>query len=246
MPEARAQFLFYRCYMHSLIEERSETDVVDSMTGRTLGSVRLRSTEREALSRGGDVSLTIAGSSHAVSRIRDEKIFVTQSSDASKADFLALEPPRYSLGLAQDFAKYMHIPNDAIYVRCVVRGSSEYKSFTPESGDLLKTDVPKAAVGMLVSYQVHHFLGTVGSLLLKCYFRDEGTMTDPHVLPDANVLSMLFERYIRNEVGEFAKVLQPGPWLGMIPENIVIKWIMKSIRIRDYAELLADKGIVIL
>ena len=66
------------------------------------------------------------------------------------------------------------------------------------------------------------------------------------MLPDANVLSMLFERYIRNEVGEFAKVLQPGPWLGMIPENIVIKWIMKSIRIRDYAELLADKGIVIL
>lgn len=262
VPEARAQFLFDRGYMHSLIEERSETDVVDSMTGRTLGSVRLRSTEREALSRGGDVSLTIAGASHAVSRIRDEKIFVTQSSDASKADFLALEPPRYSLGLAQDFAKYMHIPNDAIYVRCVARGSSEYKSFTPESGDLLKTDVPKAAVGMLVSYQVHHFLGTVGSLLLKCYFRDEGTMTDPHVvtpffmhltsrpktlvLPDANVLSMLFERYIRNEVGEFAKVLQPGPWLGMIPENIVIKWIMKSIRIRDYAELLADKGIVIL
>lgn len=262
VPEAKTQFLFDRGYMHSLIEDRSETDVVDSMTGRTLGSVRLRSSDRDTLSRGGDVLLTIAGVSHTVSRIRDQKIFVTQSSDASKANFLALEPPRYSLGLAQSFARYMRVPDDALYVRWVPSSVDSYGDFTPDSGERLRYDVPSVPTSSSVEYHVNHFLGTVGGLLLEAYFEHEGLSvvhksSTPFflrlngrprapVFVDAKQLHALFEMYIYKDPLTYAKVLQPGPWVGVIPEDILVKWIMKSIRIREYADLLGGKRIVVL
>ena len=67
VPEAKAQFLFSRGYMHSMIADRSETDVVDSVTGRTLGSVYLRQSSKDAIATGAGVSLTLAGNAHTVS-----------------------------------------------------------------------------------------------------------------------------------------------------------------------------------
>ncbi len=262
VPEAKAQFLFDRGYMHSLIADRGETDVVDTATGRTLGSVFLKKSNKEALALGGGVTLTLGGSAHAVSHIRDKKIFVTRSDDAASATFMALEPPRYSLGLARHFAQYMHIPDDALYVRCVLQGEDSYRNFTPQSGDNLRYDVPKPASSTLAEYHVNHFLGTVGSFLLQSFFEHHGTAMrsgtrSPFFMrltkrppmpsfPDAGQLAALFEMYIRSDPKKFAKVLQPGPQMQLIPEETLVKWILKSIDIGAYAQILALKRIVVL
>lgn len=260
--DSKAQFLCERGYMHSMIADRAETDVVDSVTGRTLGSVYLKKSNKEAVALGNDVSLTLGGTSHTISFIRDKKIFVKRGDESSAAGFMALEPPRYSLGLARDFAQFMHIPNDALYVRCVLQAVDTYKGFTPECGDALKIDVPQLPQSTLVDYHVNHFLGTMGGYLLQLFFENhsisvrKGTRSPfflrlaqrPSIrqFPDEEQLVVLFEMYIRNNIQKFAKLLQPGPWLNLISEETILTWILKSVDVRAYARVLANKPIVVL
>lgn len=262
VPDAKTEFLFERGYMHSMITERGETDVVDSMTGRTLGSVYLKKSNKDAIAMGGDVRLTLGGTAHSVSYMRDEKIFVKRSEEGSSMGFMALEPPRYSLGLAQSFARFMHVPGDAVYLRCVPQDYDSYANFTPSSGDALRMDVPHPPESLCVDYHVNHFLGTIGACLLQFFFEAQGNAIkkgsfSPFFLrivrppsfkrfPDENNLSLLFESYIRAHAGRFARLLQPGPWLNLIPEEAVLRWLLHSIDVHAYARILSDKPVVIL
>ena len=261
VPEAKTQFLFDRGLMHSMIADRGETDVVDSVTGRTLGSVCLKKSNKDAVAMGNDVTLTLAGAAHTISCIRDKKIFVKRGDESETMAFMALEPPRYSLGLARSFARFMHIPDDALYLRAVPQMVDSYQNFTPQSGDALKLDVPSTAV-FNADYHVNHFMGTLGSSLLELFFDGKGAPVrkgsrSPFFMrltvrpsfasfPDEARLTTAFELYIRGNPARFARLLQPGPWLATIPEDITLKWLLNSIDVRAYARVLADKPLVIL
>ncbi len=262
VPESKTQFLFNRGYMHSMIADRPETDVVDSVTGRTLGSVYLKQSSRDAIATGSGVSLTLAGNAHTVSYIKDKKIFVKRGAESSELGFIALEPPRYSLGLARDFARYMNIQDDALYIRCVAPNYDGSNEFTPQNGLLMRQDrcIPLEAIPAGSEYLVCHFLGTIGSLLLQHFFEKHGyslkkgartpffikLIMRPTLatFPDEDKLMKLFEMYVRGNVSAFARLLQPGPWFHLIPEEFALRWLLKSIDLKSYARVLANKPIV--
>lgn len=264
VPENKAQFLFSRGYMHSMIADRSETDVVDSVTGRTLGSIYLRQSSKDAIATGAGVSLTLAGNSHTVSYMKDKKLFVKRGAEAADVGFLALEPPRYSLGLARDFATFMHVPTDALYIRCIPAAYDLAHDFSPDQGSLLRRDIAVAPENVTpgCEYFVHHFLGTVGSLLLQNFFEKHGNtvkkasrtpffmrlLVKPTTLvfPDEEKLVTQFELYVRANVQAFAKLLQPGPWFNLIPEEFALRWLLASIDLRAYARVLADLPIALI
>ena len=258
VPEAKSQFLFNRGYMHSMIADRPETDVVDAVTGRTLGTVYLKKSSRNAIETGSGVSLTLAGNAHTVSYMKDQKLFVKRGAESSEVGFLALEPPRYSLGLARSFAQYMHIPQDAFYIKCVPASLDVVSDFTPKYGDLLcpeiafsPQDVPPGS-----DYLVIHFTGTIGSLLLQHFFEKHGyalkkasrtpffmRLTARPTLaafPNEETLYTMFQMYVHANVQAFARLMQPGPWVNLIPEDFILRWLLNSIDLKAYARTLAN------
>ncbi|MBO4350698.1 MAG: DEAD/DEAH box helicase [Proteobacteria bacterium] len=264
VPESKTQFLFNRGYMHSMIADRPETDVVDAVTGRTLGSVYLKQSSKNAIQTGTGVSLTLAGNAHTVSYMKDQKLFVKRGTESSELGFLALEPPRYSLGLARSFAKYMHIPEQAFYIKCIPATLDVVSEFNPKLGDLLcpevalsPKDVPPGS-----EYLVIHFMGTIGSMLLQHFFEKQGyalkkASRTPFFLrltakpaltafPDEETLFTQFQMYVHANVSSFAKLLQPGPWLNFIPETFVLRWLLHSIDIKAYARTLANLPIYLI
>ena len=263
VPESKTQFLFSRGYMHSMISERPETDVVDSVTGRTLGSVYLKQSSKEAIATGSGVSLTLAGNAHTVSYMKDKKLFVKRGAESSELGFMALEPPRYSIGLARDFARHMHINEDALYIKCCAPTSDICSDFSPQTGDMLRKDlaISPELIPPGSEFIVCHFMGTIGSLLLQNFFEKHGyslkkgsrspfflkLMMRPtiSVFPEEERLTALFEMYIRSNVSAFARLLQPGPWFNIIPEDFTLRWLLNSIDLKSYTKVLANLPIIV-
>ena len=227
VPESKTQFLFDRGYMHSMILDRGETDVIDVTTGRNIGSVMLRNTSRQAIEHGSRPALTLAGKTHSVSYMRDKKLFVEPSKVGEQAGFSTQEPPRYSLKLAQDFARYLAIPRDVL-------------PFVPEEK----------------GYRVDHYLGTIGACFISDYLVHNGcqivnrqhapffftvnVMPIVKNMPDVDQLKHFFEGYVLNNLSTIARLLQPGPWLGIVSEELVQRWIVSSLDLDAYAKRLAN------
>jgi len=232
VPEPKTEFLFDRGYMHSMIVTKDEVDVVDAVTGRNIGSIHLRHTSRDAIMQGSRPALTLAGKSHAVSYMKNAKLYVEQTGHGKGMGFCTLEPPRYSLKLAQDFARFLHIPEGIMAV--------------------------ESCEG---AFLIHHFLGTVGSYFLADFFQRNGCALIPKsrtafhlrivslpmqmTFPDKAALRRSFEGYLRGNLSSLAKLLQPGPWLNLVPEPMVRRWVSASIDMEAYAEYLDQKQIVL-
>ena len=262
VPEQKTQFLFSRGYMHSMIADRPETEVVDSVTGRKLGSVYLKQSSREAIETGSGMSLTLAGNAHTVSFLKDQTLYVKRGDESSGIGFLALEPPRYSLGLARSFADYLNISHDALYVRCVPGEYRLEQNFEPEMGRRLSRDMatPVESIQPGSEYCVLHFTGTIGSLLLQNFFEKNGYVLKKgsrtpffmrllvrpvmQSMPDESRLLTIFELNIRTHASAFARLLQTGPWFNLVPEDLAIQWLLDSIDVHAYARTLANLPIV--
>ena len=65
------------------------------------------------------------------------------------------------------------------------------------------------------------------------------------VRPSQERLALQFEMTLRANVRVFSKLLQPGPWFNLIPEDIALDWLLSSLDIQAYARALADKPIVL-
>lgn len=227
VPEAKTQFLFERGYMHSMILDRGETDVIDVMTGRNLGSVMLKTKSRQAIEGGARPALTLGGKMHEVSYMRDKKLYVEPSKQGEQSKFNSQEPPRYSLKLAQSFAQFMLIPQDCL-------------PFVPENN----------------GYRVDHYLGTIGACFICDFLMHHGcqitnrsnspffvtvnTMPVIKKMPGAEQLRHFFEGFVINNMIRLAQMLQPGPWLGVVTEALVQRWITSSLDLDAYANRLAD------
>lgn len=263
VPEAKAYFLFQRGYMHTMIADKAETDVVDSVTGRTIGSVYLRQSSKTAIAEGADINLTLGGNSHAVSYMKDKKLFVKRTDESTSMGFMALEPPRYSLALARDFAAFMHVPNNAFYIKCLPVGIDLAREFTPRHGDDLRPEyaLPPEHITPGSEYHVNHFLGTIGSLLIQNFFERNGCTVKRgtrtpfflrlqvkptlNAFPDEARLLTQFEIYVRSNVQAFAKLLQPGPWFNIVSEDMALRWLLDSIDLKTYAKTLASLPIIL-
>lgn len=227
VPDGKTPFLFDRGYMHSMILDRGETDVIDVMTGRNLGSVTLKTKSRQAIAEGARPALTLGGKSHEVSYMRDKKLYVEPSKQNDLSQFNALEPPRYSLKLAQDFAHYLNIPQDCL-------------AFVPENK----------------GYRVDHYLGTIGACFICDFLTHHGCqiISRSHApfyitvnalpvikkMPNADQLKHFFEGFVMHNFVRLAQMLQPGPWFGVVAEELIQRWILSSLDLNAYAERLAN------
>lgn len=232
VPETKTQFLFDRGYMHSMILDRGETDVIDVMTGRNLGSVMLKNKSRQAIAEGARPALTLGGKTHEVSYMRDKKLYVEPSKQGDMSRFNSQEPPRYSLKLAQSFARYLNIPQDCLPFVLNPKG-----------------------------YRVDHFLGTIGAHFICDFLTHHGctvvnrsntpffvtvnTLPVIKKMPDAEQLRHFFEGFVINNVVRLAQALQPGPWLGVVNEELTQRWLVSSLDLTAYAERLANLPIFV-
>ena len=66
-----------------------------------------------------------------------------------------------------------------------------------------------------------------------------------HAFPSQESLRALFEMYIRSDATSFARLLQPGPWFHVIPEDYTLKWLLSSIDVQAYARVLAELPIIL-
>jgi hypothetical protein len=195
--------------------------------------------------------------------MKDKKLFVKRTDESTSLGFMALEPPRYSLALARDFAQFMHVPLDAFYIKCVPATLDLSREFTPRLGDELRPEfaLPPEHIPPGYEFHIHHFLGTIGSLLIQNFFERNGNTVkrgsrSPFFLrlllkptitsfPDEERLMTQFEVYIRSNVQAFARLLQPGPWFNIVSEDMALRWLLESIDLRIYAKALANLPIIL-
>jgi len=227
VAEDKAEFLYDRGLMHSMIEDKGETDVVDALTGRTIGSVRLAGHSKRAISMGLKPTLSLAGKSREVAYFKEDKLYVQAGSASKNAQFVSHEPPRYSLALARHFAQYLGQEDGIIE---------------------LHEDDSQILV-------VQHFLGSIGAVLLSEYLQAHGAELVPKSttafhfalkqapaierLPPKDELLQQFSYIIHEKSKLMAKYLQIGPYSAFIPQGMLLRWLRASIRLEDYAEVLA-------
>ncbi len=233
VPDGKTDFLFDRGYMHSMIEDRGETAIIDATTGRNLGSIRLKQKSMLDIATGVHTSLTIGGKTHDATKFSDGKLYVQASNGSGEASFNCQDAPRYSLRLAQDFAHFMHIPVDCLPL------------------------VPSTTGG----YRVDHYLGTIGACFMRDFLVHQGCRVSDgdragdagnasfylyinarpmlEMMPNEDQLKHFFRGYIMNNTDKLLRKLQPGPWVNMIPEEIMQRWMTSSINIDAYAKRLA-------
>ena len=112
-------------------------------------------------------------------------------------------------------------------------------------------DVPPGS-----DYLVIHFTGTIGSLLLQHFFEKHGyalkkasrtpffmRLTARPTLaafPNEETLYTMFQMYVHANVQAFARLMQPGPWVNLIPEDFILRWLLNSIDLKAYARTLAN------
>lgn len=232
VPEQKAEFLYDRGLMHSMIEDKGETDVVDALTGRTIGTVKLAKHSKRAISLGLKPTLSLAGRSREVAYYKEDKLYVQSSSAGNKAQFVSHEAPRYSLALARSFARYLGHREGVFEMR-------------EEENKVLVLD---------------HFLGSIGAVLLSEYLNMHGAEINPKSLtpfhfsmkkapqlrrlPAKEELMEQFSYIIQSKSKLMAKYMQIGPYSQYIPPNLLVHWLRNSILIEHYGQVLAQAEIV--
>ena len=72
------------------------------------------------------------------------------------------------------------------------------------------------------------------------FFVTVNTMPVIKKMPGAEQLRHFFEGFVMNNMIRLAQMLQPGPWLGVVTEALVQRWITSSLDLDAYANRLAD------
>ena len=222
-PEERARRLYERGQMHSMIRDTREIEVVDAATGRPLGRVRLGRAEREAVDGESALRLSLGGRGHRATRLRDGQLWVERTGEDGPTRFQARETPRYSHGLARDFARFLG--HDEHSLPLCTRGPDRW--------------------------QLAHFQGTVWGLLLFALLEARGYFPLRHTLnpffveleraPAEGTLGS--EQEIRRILGNrfprirrrLQRALQPGAFGDCVPAELYDRWTLQSARIDAFA-----------
>lgn len=239
--EAAARLL-ERGEVHSLISDSAELEVVDRMTGRTVGRARFGRAERERVASGDAVRLALGGMRREVTQVRDRSVFVDSSrtSSVEKARFIASEAPRYSAGLAADLARHL---------------------------GLRPGEMPVTALGPK-KYELAHFLGTAWGRVLGGLLLEAQLWKGPHRIgaffapldvdptvgsppdgvslatvlgrgtPDRGALQDSVVRVLSTRQKRLARLLGAGPLGGSVPEAHTDRWIAESVDVEALVERL--------
>ncbi|MBI2837377.1 MAG: DEAD/DEAH box helicase [Acidobacteria bacterium] len=217
VADAESTHLFERGRIHSMIEDVRETEVVDALTGQSVGRVRFGKADEELVRAGGGVSLALGGRKRAVTHVRENKLYVRTADGSEEARFIAREAPRYSAGLAADLAAFLGMRRGTMSIEQLKDGS----------------------------WRLAHFLGSVWGQMLGWLLtaaghkaRDAGPffvrLDQP--LPAGRLeigneesATHLVDRLVTAEQRSLARRLGAGPFRDVVPRSIMDRWVRESV-----------------
>ncbi len=214
---------FDRGRVHSLIQDAHETEVVDAVTGRSIGRARFGKQEREAFERG-EVSMALGGQRRDVTRVREDKVYVTSTDAVDTARFISRQAPRYSAGLATDLARSLGFERHEMRLHPI--GDDEWR--------------------------LAHFLGTVWGRLLGVLLHRRGlgkARSGPFFAileraPPADVLASGTPEELRKLAGaildaqrkRFARLLGAGAMTESVPPELMTRWIRGCVDLDGFTQ----------
>ena len=231
-PDEEANHQYEYGQMHSNIEDDDEVEVVDALTRQVVGRVRFYQSHREKLQSGEDLALALGGKKRKVVNYQDDQLVVRSEDGMENAQFIASLPPRYSHGLARDFARFLGLKRDTMLLEQV--------------GD---------------KWILFHFLGTVWGrvfefmLRVRGYVKKRGThgafffeLKKPfeeiaHEFPTPQSLKAAADEAVDSNIQKFARLLGAGPFARWVPKNIQAEWVRASIKPQQLADTLVDTTI---
>lgn len=221
--EARGLELCERGKVHSLIADHAETEVVDATTGRRLGTARLSGPQHQAFKSGADVSLSLGGRRREVSRVtrdaaRISTIYVHTAEGSDEARFIAREAPRYSAGLAADFARFRGAGPGEMWLTQVADDRWRLDHWLGSAwavvlGEVLKRTGHRGAGS-----------GRVGAFSMLLTRRLEG----PGPLPVADIEASV-GRAVEGQQRRLARVLGIGAMAELAPPVLLARWVEEAV-----------------
>ena len=233
--DAEGERLAERGKIHSMIRDHAETEVVDALTGRKLGTARLSRKERERAGEGAGLSLSLGGRRREVARVAGDRVYVDTREGADAARFIAREVPRYTAGLAADLGRFLGAGPGEMWLE------------------------PLAEEG----WRLHHFLGSAWGVVLDAMLRAAGykgkgagkggpfatTLTRELAggkLPfgDGDAVEVAARRAARGRVKALARVLGLGAHAGLVPAELTERWVDEAVDVGALAVRLREVQVV--
>lgn len=226
VADERSKKMFEYGLLHGNIEDSSEIEIYDEMTGQLIGRAALNKDDEKRLREGSDVNLSLAGKKRQVLRIRENRAFVDTSDGSDQSLFVARSAPRYSFGLARSLAHSI--------------------GYAPDSFIIEPRDPGQFMLG--------HFLGSTWGQLLKFVLRKQkllGRQCTPFFaditgpLPEMDKffgsplqIQDTLDKAIAANNAIFARMLDAGPFRSCLPDEILNAWIHDALNIPDFIETL--------
>ena len=231
-PDEEALHQFEYGQLHSNIEDDDEVEVVDALTRQVVGKVRFYDRHRDKLNSDDDLALSLGGKKRKVVNYEDDQLVVRSEDGLEGAQFIASVPPRYSSGLAADFARFLGLAPDTMLLEQV--------------GD---------------HWLLFHFLGTVWGrvfermLRVRNFVKKRGThgafffelkksletMSQAFDSPEA--MERAIDTSISANDDKFARLLGAGPFDRWVPAEVREEWVRTCIKPQQLADRLADTEI---
>ena len=131
--EPKAQAAYEQGRLHAMIGSKNETEVIDAVTRRVVGSVRFGQREAKAI-HAGTLRLSLGGRTHQAVAVRENKLFVRAEAGEGSSRFISSEAPRYSRALAQDLARSLGLALDVLTIQALGEGQWRMDHFQARFG----------------------------------------------------------------------------------------------------------------
>ena len=235
LPDERASRAFETGRIHTNLNDAREVEVVDQLTGRAVGRVRLRKGDRDAASRG-DLSLALGGQQRQVTRVQGDRVVVRSVEGlGGSGRFIGREAPRYSFGLAQSLARWLEIPPETLIIEEPADEDWRLVHFWGTVWGRLLEAVLRVSRGRQISAKSHPFV----SPLLPGLFPDEGVgLGTPEALRGWTRVAL------EGDLIGFARLLEPGPMMEVIPRDLLLRWVFEAVDIDRFIALASTVRVI--
>jgi ATP-dependent Lhr-like helicase len=237
VADEEGEAAFTRGRIHSMIEDVRETEVVDAMTGRTVGRVRFGKKDQDRLAEGAGVTLALGGRRREATHMRNRRLFVESAPGTGEARFVAREAPRYSSALARDFAAFLGLAPGEMRIEALAKKRWRLYHFLGAAhGRLLGWMLERAGLR-------RH--GEPGQGALSTILRApiEGPLAD--ALGGEEALRELAPQAQSANVEALARLCGAGPMREVIPAPHLERWVREAVPTGELVTLLARATVAV-
>lgn len=220
LVEDRAVKAFEAGRLHANFHVERELQVVDELTGRAVGSIRLGSQVQSRLGRGDAISVALGGQRRQVARVTSGQVIVRSGDGEAAGGFIGREAPRYSFELAQSLARHLGLPDDVLIIDKPVDGTWKLVHFWGSLWGRLLEGVLRAAKGRQMAPRSHAFISPLLPGLLPEDERSLGSSLDVRAHAEAAV---------EGDLMGLARLLEPGPMLDVVPRAVLRRWVLEAV-----------------